>query len=138
MNKTGFVVVIVGAAIASALCAKRLSEQGYQVLILDAGKPFGNRQESIDRFYISDNPFPGNTASPAPAYPNSGSCENPKPWKNPQHGYWTQSGDYAFGSIYDRFKGGSTNHWLGTALRNFPDDLKLKTAIGCDSQYARV
>lgn len=137
MSNSDYDVVIVGAGIAGAMCARQLSDKGYSVLILDAGKPFGSRQESIDRYYVGDYPFPGNNASPAPWYPDNGTCEDPKPWQNPAHGYWTQSGDYAFGSTYDRFKGGTTNHWLGTALRNFPDDFKLKTKLHCESEYAR-
>ena len=137
MNNQTYDVVIVGAGISGAMCARQLSNKGYNVLILDAGKPFGDRQESIERYYVGDYPFPGNHASPAPDYPNPGDCKDPKPWKQPKHGYWTQSGDYAFGSTYDRFKGGSTNHWLATALRNFPDDLKLKSKLKCESPYAR-
>lgn len=131
-------VVVVGAGIAGALCAQQLANDGKKVLILDAGKPFGSRQESIDRYYAGDGyPFPGNNASPSPWYPNNGTAKDPKPWQDPEHGYWLQSGDYAFGSTYDRFKGGTTNHWLGTALREFPDDFKLKSGLHCDSEYAR-
>ncbi len=34
---------------------------------------------------------------------------------------------FAFGSSYERIGGGTTWHWLGTSLRLFPEDFKLKT-----------
>ena len=37
---------------------------------------------------------------------------------------------FAFGSSYERIGGGTTWHWLGTSLRLFPEDFKLKTLYG--------
>ena len=149
MANTDFDVVIVGSGISGAMTASVLSNQGYRVLILEASRPAGNRQDNIDLYYSQAWPWPGNNGAPTPKYPaatpgaktREGADNN---WHNPpdqgppyNKGYWMQSGDYDFNSTYDRVLGGTTNHWMGTALRNFPDDFKLKSKIGCKSPYAR-
>lgn len=60
-------------------------------------------------------------------------------WKNPRQSYFTYTtqppglkGDspeatFAFASSYERLKGGTMWHWLGTSLRLFPNDFALKT-----------
>ncbi|MCT7359347.1 GMC family oxidoreductase [Thalassolituus pacificus] len=38
--------------------------------------------------------------------------------------------NFAFASSYERLGGGTTWHWLGTCLRLFPEDFKMKTLYG--------
>ena len=38
--------------------------------------------------------------------------------------------NFAFASSYERIGGGTTWHWLGTCLRLFPEDFKMKTLYG--------
>jgi choline dehydrogenase-like flavoprotein len=140
MTNQEYDVVIVGAGISGAMTASVLSNQGYKVLILEASSLSANRQENIDLYYSQAWPWPGNDGAPTPKYP-AGDKSN---WQDPPNappphneGYWMQSGDYDFNSTYDRTLGGTTNHWMGTALRNFPDDFKLKSELKCTSPWAR-
>src|SRR5256885_2333005 len=41
-----------------------------------------------------------------------------------------QEPESAFASTYERMGGGTTWHWLGTCLRHFPNDLRLRSAYG--------
>ncbi|MFM5896072.1 MAG: FAD-dependent oxidoreductase, partial [Dolichospermum sp.] len=55
VSQTFYDVVIVGAGMAGAIVAKQLSEQGKQVLILEAGTGYGltleGFQNHVDTFY---------------------------------------------------------------------------------------
>lgn len=45
-------------------------------------------------------------------------------------GYLIQQGPIPFGSTYERRGGGTSWHWLGTALRLMPNDFKMKSVYG--------
>jgi glucose dehydrogenase len=114
-------VVIVGSGVAGALMGWRLAESGLQVTILEAG-PRIDRQESVERFRASvkkgpDSPYPRSDHAPSPRTDDLES-------------HFRQAGPELFMGIYQRLIGGTTWHWLGTALRLLPEDFKLKTTLG--------
>ncbi|MFM8829323.1 MAG: GMC family oxidoreductase, partial [Actinomycetota bacterium] len=45
-------------------------------------------------------------------------------------GYYVQDGHEEFKSTYERRVGGTTWHWLGTALRLVPNDFRMKSEYG--------
>ena len=54
----------------------------------------------------------------------------PSPATADLHAYYAQSGPDPFSSTYERRVGGTTWHWLGTALRLVPADFALRTRYG--------
>jgi choline dehydrogenase-like flavoprotein len=116
-----FDVVIVGAGIAGALTAHKLAEANLRVLIIEAGDPLPRVQEWIDQFYSGSWPFGG----PSPTAPQPG---DPTPeWRDPSKNYFEQDGPLPFGSTYEIRAGGTTLHWIGTAMRFLPNDFKMKS-----------
>lgn len=142
-------VVIVGSGISGALIAKHLALAGKTVVILEAGEeqpPDINGY--MKRFLTSkakapESPYPPDIFSdPAqnvftdPATINAGRPTvltlnaNSSPfgaWQNPRQAYLIQDGPLAFGSTYERINAGTARHWLGTSLRNLPNDFMMKT-----------
>src|SRR6185436_11318311 len=57
---------------------------------------------------------------PHASHPNSGDLDH----------YFVQDGPIKFGGTYLRQVGGTTWHWLGTALRFIPDDFRLRSRFG--------
>jgi choline dehydrogenase-like flavoprotein len=111
-------VVIVGAGIAGALLAKRLADKGNHVLILEAGRstsvtPDGY-QSYVETFWAALGKSPN---SPYPENPNAPTS-------------LTEIGPLPFGSNYVRYKGGTTLHWLGIAIRMCPNDFRMKSEYG--------
>ncbi|WP_437850273.1 GMC family oxidoreductase [Sorangium sp. So ce363] len=114
-------VVIVGAGIAGTLAGYRLAKAGARVLVLESG-PRVDRDKAASAYRSAvvktlDAPFPRSMAAPAPSESAPG-------------GYYVQEGPDLFKSTYLRVVGGTTWHWLGTALRFLPDDLRMKTLYG--------
>jgi len=114
-------VVIVGAGIAGTMLGYRLAQAGIKVLILDSG-PRVDRAKAVDTFRgalikIPESPFP-----PVPYAPN--------PIVIDPNGYYVQDGPELFKSTYERLVGGTTWHWLGTAIRLLPSDFAIKTQFG--------
>lgn len=128
MAEYDYDVVIVGAGITGALMANELGNAGYRVLILEAGKHPFDRQEAIDKFYAAENKDPGAPWPDSPYAPKANSPTND--WHNTQDNYLVQTGSVAFGSSYERSPGGTTLHWLGTALRMVPDSFSMKSTYG--------
>jgi choline dehydrogenase-like flavoprotein len=122
-------VVIVGGGVTGALMAKRLSDAGRSVLVLEAGT---NRAGSLwgyfddlTTFYLAnakdpESPYPFNPDAPQPSVLDIGT----------DGGYFVQQGPLPFGSSYARTMGGTTLHWLGTCLRMLPEDFELYTRFG--------
>jgi choline dehydrogenase-like flavoprotein len=115
-------VAIVGSGISGALIAWTLARAGVKVIILEAG-PTVNRVQGINRAFASnivstpDAPYPQNPWAPTPA------TLDPK-------NYLVQTGPDLFVSNYERVVGGTTWHWLGTALRLVPNDFVMKSTYG--------
>lgn len=115
-------VAIVGAGIAGALIAWRLATAGARVTLLEAGPPVDRAAgiaAALAQFAttVPDSPYPQVPWAPAPAVldPNN---------------YLVQTGPYPFVSNYERRVGGTTWHWLGTALRLLPNDFRLQSEYG--------
>ena len=127
-------VVIVGAGITGGIVANQLAEQGFRVLILEAGVEkdfsFSTYREYLHHFYnnpikVPNSPFPQNPNAPQPYVTDVANIEDGIQQFNPD-GYLQQMGPAPFQSSYTRSKGGTTLHWLGTCLRMLPSDFKEK------------
>lgn len=114
-------VVIVGAGVAGALIAWKLASSGADVLVLEAG-PRVNRSEAVDTYRnalikVPESPYPDVPYAPRPGSLDPG-------------GYYVQAGPETFKTTYERRVGGTTWHWLGTALRLWPVDFRLRQTHG--------
>lgn len=145
-SATNYDAIIVGAGIAGALIAKQLGLAGKKVLILEAGEGVpGNNVAYMQRFYMSDAKVPEAPYTPDLINPVSQQLQDPtqlnagRPtvltldkdsWQDPTKAYLIQSGPLPFSSTYERIAGGTTRHWLGTSLRNVPNDFTMQTTYG--------
>lgn len=114
-------VVIVGAGVAGTMAGYWLARAGAKVIILESG-PRIDRAEAVETFRralvkIPESPFPRSAAAPAP-----NSLE--------PNGYYVQEGPELFKSTYQRLVGGTTWHWLGTAIRLLPEDFRMRALYG--------
>src|SRR6266567_3762889 len=103
--------LIVGAGLAGGLIAAQLAQAGARVLVLEAG-PSVDRSTALETFMQRPNDLKGLPEAPYPEVPYA-----PKPSTlDPKH-YFIQQGPDLFKSGYERQVGGTTWHWLGTAMR---------------------
>jgi choline dehydrogenase-like flavoprotein len=114
-------VVIVGSGVSGSLMAVRLAKAGLKVLMLEAG-PRVQRPAALAQYHSAV------IKTPECAYPDTSHAPRPSS-DNPDH-YFIQDGPNKFLSTYLRHVGGTTWHWLGTALRFVPDDFRLRTRFG--------
>ncbi len=114
-------VLIVGAGVAGNLAAFDLAKAGLRVLVLESGPPV-DRGASTGLFRTSVTKFVG---SPYPEVPYA-----PTPSFVDLNAYYVQAGPETFSATYERRVGGTTWHWLGTALRLLPSDFKLRSTYG--------
>ena len=110
-------VVIVGSGVAGALIAWKLALAGYRVLLLEAG-PEVDRGRAAAQFAQFEDP--GRT------YPVT---EDQPRWGN-EAAFYDQRGPEPFGAVYEKLVGGTTWHWLGTALRFVANDFRMRTVYG--------
>ena len=134
-EKKSYDVVIVGGGIAGSLVAKQLSKAGKTCLILEAGEAMGRQysgyREFLDIYYtatakIPDAPYPVNPNAPEPTVLDV----RKMPPTPSTVGYFVQYGPLPFRSSYTTYLGGTTLHWLGTALRMLPEDFKMQSHFG--------
>lgn len=122
-------VVIVGAGVAGALIAKRLTLAGLDVLMLEAGpataKSLDGYEKHLAQFYAAAGKGPESPWSPALGAPQPDTADLPA-----GGGYFVQNGPDKYGSSYSRLQGGSTLHWLGVSLRMLPEDFRLRSRHG--------
>lgn len=114
-------VVIIGAGIAGTVTAYKLAQAGVKTLILEAG-PRVDRAAALATFRsalikIPESPFPRTRHAPGPTVITL-------------KDYYVQDGPELFKSSYLRLVGGTTWHWLGTAIRLVPSDFRMKTLYG--------
>ncbi len=128
-QSTGFDcdVAIVGSGIAGALVGWKLAQAGAKVVILDSG-PTVNRVEGLALAFSS-------MASSVPDATYKMNPWAPKPATLDPNNYLVQTGPDPFVSNYERVVGGTTWHWLGTALRLIPSDFRLKSTYGVGEDW---
>lgn len=113
-------VVIVGAGIAAGMIARKLAQQGIDVLMVEAG-------DRIERWRIVENfrnsAFKGDFAQP---YPMSEHAPHPQ-YSPADNEYLIQKGPDKYPVSYLRMVGGTSWHWAAAAWRLLPSDFRLKT-----------
>ncbi len=145
VNNTEYDVVIVGAGVSGAMIAKQLGLAGKKVLVLEAGARIPtNINDFMERFYkavakVPEVPYTPDIFTPAgsstltdPATLNAGRPNtmtlSESTWQDPKVAYMIQEGALPFSSTYERIAGGTMRHWLGTSLRNVPNDFRMFSA----------
>jgi glucose dehydrogenase len=114
-------VAIIGSGVAGALIAAHLAERGFKVTILEAGEEV-DRSAAVDRYWAAAIKVPECPYPPVPQAMHPVS-DNLSFW-------YQQSGTDKFASTYIKTVGGTTWHWLGTALRMVPADFELRKRFG--------
>ena len=130
-------VVIVGAGIAASIVANELSkEEGFRILIIEAGLGHAMSQDGYQRFLETfysaidkDNnaPYPKN---PNADMPRSSLLKKLAPGETNSDAYWVQFGPYVSDSSYSRVLGGTTMHWEGKTIRMLRQDFEMKKLYG--------
>ena len=110
-------VAIIGSGVAGALIAAHLAERGFKVTILEAGEEI-DRSAAVERYRSAAIKVPECPYPPVPEAMHPVS-DNPDLW-------YQQTGPDKFRSTYIKTVGGTTWHWLGTALRMVPADFELR------------
>ncbi|MCX4461409.1 GMC family oxidoreductase [Streptomyces sp. NBC_01728] len=112
--------VVVGGGFAGSLVAKRLGDQGWRVLVLEAGHgapgPEGGHSDAVEAYRtallkVPNSPYRTSTAAPSPAMSDVGE-------------YFVQNGPLPYGSGYLRANGGTGLAWTGLAPRMHPEDFR--------------
>lgn len=117
----GFDVAIVGSGVSGALVAAQLAARGARVLVLEAG-PRVERGAAVQRF--------GQALVKVPESAYELSSFSPHPQSDRPGDFYLQAGPDPFGSTYLKAVGGTTWHWLGTAVRLVPDDFRMASRFG--------
>ena len=121
-----------GAGVGGALVAKRLTDAGLRVLILEAGpdttSSYADYLDHLEQFFGAAGKGPESPWSPAVAAPQPDSADLRTADRHT--GYFVQTGPHLYASTYTRVLGGSTMHWLGVCLRMLPEDFQMKTRYG--------
>jgi len=156
-SSSGYDAIIVGAGFTGSLIANKLGQAGLRVLILDAGDALyfdpvtgaDQREPLLERFYraaahVPNSAYPNLRYAPmefednlgtyyygpqySPRYPSG---EQPPPPAPPPEKPAPDGGSWAaYRSSYARIVGGTTYHWLGTALRYLPSSFREQTLFG--------
>ncbi|MBT2382170.1 GMC oxidoreductase [Streptomyces sp. ISL-11] len=129
-------VIVVGAGLSGSLVAKRLGDQGWRVLALEAGTStldtWPGHLDALDRYYtasakVPNSPYRPNAAAPSPdvldleGLPDGGYRA---------HGYFVQNGALPYGTDYLRANGGTALHWMGLTPRMLPEDFAVRRTFG--------
>jgi glucose dehydrogenase len=114
-------VAIIGSGVAGALIAAHLAERGFKVTILEAGEEV-DRSVAVDRYWSAAIKVP---ECPYPSVPQA-----MHPVSDDLDFWYQQTGPNKFASTYIKTVGGTTWHWLGTALRLVPADFELRKRFG--------
>ena len=114
-------VAIIGSGVAGALIAASLAERGLKVTILEAGEDV-DRSVAVERYWAAAIKLP---ECPYPPVPQA-----MHPVSDDLDFWYQQSGPDKFASTYIKTVGGTTWHWLGTALRFVPSDFELRRRFG--------
>jgi choline dehydrogenase-like flavoprotein len=111
-------IAIIGSGVAGALIAADLAARGLKVIIIEAGKEI-DRADAVDNYR--------NAAIKIPESPYPLNAEAMHPTALDIDTWYQQAGPDQFSSTYLKVVGGTTWHWLGTALRFLPSDFETKS-----------
>jgi len=132
-------VVIIGAGVAGALCAWRLSQGANppKILLLeegDNGLDDAQRQQFVDTYMRA--PIKG-TTSPYSELASAKVLPSPESGSDRflLNRYFVEAGPDLFKSNYLRVLGGSTWTWRGNTPRFIPSDFKLKELYGVGADW---
>ncbi|MFI9240485.1 GMC family oxidoreductase [Streptomyces sp. NPDC053079] len=129
-------VIVAGAGLAGSLVAKQLGDQGWRVLVLEAGTrtldTWPGHLDAMNTYYgalakVPNAPYRPNAAAPSPdvldlvGLPAGGYRAN---------GYFVQNGALPYASDYLRATGGTALHWMGLVPRMLPDDFATRSRYG--------
>ncbi|MGW1071893.1 GMC family oxidoreductase [Streptomyces sp. NPDC002537] len=129
-------VIVVGAGLAGTLVAKELGDQGWRVLVLEAGtdtlSTWPGHLDALDAFYSASAKVPNSPYRPNPDAPSPDllDLEGLPGGGFRTHGYLLQNGPLPYGTDYLRANGGTTLHWLGLTPRMHPEDFAVRRAYG--------
>lgn len=115
-------VIIVGAGVAGALIAYKLSKRGIKVIVFEAGKRF-SREEILHNqrnIWEQDN---------SSLYPETAIAPRSNP-STPSSDYMESVGPVDYSAHYLRGVGGTTWHWQAVCHRLLPEDMQLKSRYG--------
>jgi len=119
-------VVIIGAGVAGALFAFKLSQSlpGLKIIILEAGANRTAERTGMSLAYAAS--INKNPSSPY----NKNKATYLKSPEGTDDYYTYFDGSQKFKSNYEKLGGGSTWHWLGNVPRHLPNDFKLNSIYG--------
>jgi len=126
-------VIVVGAGLAGTMVAKQLGDQGWRVLVLEAGTQtldtWPGHLDAMNTFYSALAKVPNSPYRPNEAAPSSDVLHTvSKPGGGYESkGYLVQNGPLPYGTDYLRANGGTFMHWLGLTPRMHPTDFKVRT-----------
>ncbi|MDJ0616466.1 MAG: GMC family oxidoreductase [Calothrix sp. MO_192.B10] len=135
-SRRSYDVVIVGGGITGSIVAKQLANAKKSVLIVEAGTggdiKYSGYLKFLHKYYrstakIPNAPYPKNPNAPEPTVLDPTPIQ---PGHPSDKGYFVQMGPLPFRSSYTTYLGGTTLHWLGTALRMLPDDFAIHRRYG--------
>lgn len=115
-------IVIVGAGVAGALAAWRLSSHGHKVMLVDAGSTV-SRSGAIGQWSAA-------TAKTLVAPYRRAETDRFAPSPDGPSDYKYVDGSSRFKSTYLRRVGGSTWHWQGSTPRLIPNDFRMQSQFG--------
>ncbi|WP_441251406.1 GMC family oxidoreductase [Kitasatospora sp. McL0602] len=119
-------VIVVGAGFAGSLVAKQLGDQGWSVLVLEAGARQEQHGDPLERFRSAtfktpNSPYLSTDSAPSPDVTDlTGSAGG----GYRAGGYLVQRGPLPYASGYLRANGGTGLAWTGLAPRMHPEDFR--------------
>jgi choline dehydrogenase-like flavoprotein len=135
-SETVYDAVVVGSGVAGSIISNELSQQGFRVLILEAGPghdlSIPGYNTYLERFYQAtskDNNAPY-ALNPSAPMPRSTDIRRLAPGMANTDGYLVQNGPFITDSSYARVVGGTTSHFESKTPRMLPDDFQLRTRHG--------
>ena len=136
VSKKLYDAVIVGSGVSGSIIANELSQNGFSVLVLEAGPgrdmTIRDYETSLFRFYgasSKDNNAPY-AVNPNAPMPRSSETRKLQPGQPDASGYLVQNGPLELDSTYARVVGGTTRHFEAKALRMLSEDFDMRTRYG--------